>query len=79
MITADRLRTLTTFTPKALAHVLGLNGHAGANFKRATFVGITNGGQFCYNVLFTEHGADQVGKVFLTYNHVSDTITADRG
>jgi hypothetical protein len=80
MITAERLRTLTTFSPKALGHVLADSGYTGASFKRATFVGITNGGQFCYNVLFPDEsgtGKDQVGKVFLTYDHAKDTVTAD--
>ncbi len=70
MITAERLKTLTTFTPVALAKGLEISGYKGAEFKSAEFIGITNGGQFCYKVtFFDEHlSEDVVGKVFLTYD-----------
>ncbi len=50
VITADRLKTLTSFTPKALAMGLAQSGYTGVSFETAEFVGITNGGQFCYKV-----------------------------
>lgn len=79
MITADRLKTLTSFTPKALAMGLAQSGHKGAEFKTAEFLGITNGGQFCYKVTFhDEHlGDDTVGKVFLTYNAELGSVSVD--
>lgn len=79
MITADRLKTLTSFTPVALARGLAQSGHKGAEFKTAEFLGITNGGQFCYKVTFhDEHlGDDTVGKVFLTYNTELGSVTVD--
>jgi len=78
MITADTLKTLTAFTPKALARALAVSGYTGASFESAEFVGITNAGQFCYKVTyFDDAGTGQVetGKVFLTYNN--GTVTAD--
>ena len=46
MITADTLKTLTTFTAPALARALAVSGYEGWQIKSAKFVGITNGGQF---------------------------------
>lgn len=70
MITADTLKTLTSFTPIALAKGLEISGYKGAEFKSAEFIGITNGGQFCYKVKSFDKvlGEDTVGKVFLTYD-----------
>jgi hypothetical protein len=80
MITAERLQTLTTFTPKALAVALAQSGYTGCAFKTAKFIGITNGGQFCYKVTFhDEEGMDEdaEGKVFLTYHSNVGYVTAD--
>ncbi len=79
MITADRLQTLTTFTPKALAVALAQSGYTGCAFERAEFLGITNGGQFCYKVTYFDDagtGEVETGKVFLTY-HTEGYVTAD--
>ncbi len=79
MITAERLQTLTTFTPKALAVALSQSGYKGCEFDTAKFLGITNGGQFCYSVtFFNEHiGAEDHSKVFLTYHPDVGYVTAD--
>jgi hypothetical protein len=80
MITADRLQTLTTFTPKALAVALAQSGYTGCSFERAEFLGITNGGQFCYKVTwFDEMGTGEIveDKVFLTYHSAEGYVTAD--
>ncbi len=79
MITAERLQTLTTFTAKALAVALSQSGYKGCEFDTAKFLGITNGGQFCYSVtFFNEHiGAEDQSKVFLTYHPDQGYVTAD--
>ena len=79
MITADRLKTLTSFTPKALAHGLAASGYTGVSFETAEFVGITNGGQFCYRVTYYDDNTEQneVGKVFLTYNAEMGSVSVD--
>lgn len=80
MITADRLKTLTSFTPRALAMGLAQSGYTGCSFESAEFIGITNGGQFCYKVTyFDEAGTGEVetGKVFLTYNAEIGSVTVD--
>jgi hypothetical protein len=55
------------------------SGYKDAQFKTAKFVGITNGGQFCYGVTFQDEesmGTGQ-GKVFLTYDPVAGKVSAD--
>ena len=80
MITADKLQTLITFTPKALAHALADNGYAGHSFESAEFVGISNGGEFVYKVKFYDEagtGEVETAKVFLTYHHNGNFVTVD--
>ena len=75
MITADTLKTLTTFTAPALQRALGKR--AEDEFTSAKFLGITNGGQFCYLVNYkVENGTDSV-KVFLTYDPAAGKVIAD--
>jgi hypothetical protein len=78
MITAERLQTLTTFTPKALAVALAQSGYKGVSFKTAKFLGMTNAGQFCYSVTYYDEmiGEEVTDKVFLTYN-TDGYVTAD--
>ena len=80
MITAERLQTLTTFTPKALAMGLAQSGYTGVSFETAKFLGITNGGQFCYKVTyFDDAGTGEIeeGKVYLTYDQSLGSVTVD--
>jgi hypothetical protein len=77
MITADMLHTLTTFTAPALTRAINLAGYKDDWFSGAKFLGITNGGQFCYSVTYAEHGDQVKGKVFLTYNPAMGTVIAD--
>ena len=80
MITADTLKTLTTFTTHGLAMALHHSGYTGAVFKTAKFLGITNGGQFCYHVTYHDDagtGEDEQGKVFLTYDPTVGKVSAD--
>ena len=77
MITADQLQTLTSFTAPALSRALQLSGYKEDTFTSATFVGMTNAGQFCYKVTYPEHGELATGKVFLSYDPTNGTVTAD--
>ncbi len=79
MITADTLKTLTTFTSHGLAMALHHSGYTGCSFKGAKFLGITNGGQFCYSVTwYDENGlGDTTDKVFLTYDPTEGKVSAD--
>ena len=81
MITAEVLQTLTTFTKGALAKALDVSGYSMCAFKSAKFLGITNGGQFCYKVeYYDEDGRGATfGKVFLTYNPAEGRVSAELG
>ena len=77
MITAETLATLTTFTAPALTRAAVDAGYKGPEFTSCKFLGITNGGQFCYMVVFHVEGGTDSTKVFLTYNHAEDSVSAD--
>ena len=75
MITAEKLKILTELGPKGLTVFLERSGYKNVCVKNAEFVGITNGGQFAYKVIHAED--EKLGKVFITYDHTTDKITAD--
>lgn len=80
MITADKVKILTSQTPTGLSQILNHSGYKGCFFKRAEFVGITNGGQFAYKVTYHDDagtGKEEVDKVFLSYRNDTGIITAD--
>lgn len=79
MILADTLKLLTTQTPTGLTQILKASGYKGCFFKTATFLGITNGGEFCYKVTFHDEegmNEDAVGKVFVKYDQTNHAVTA---
>ena len=79
MITAEKLKVLTTFGTHMLASVLDASGYKMCSFKTAKFLGITNGGQFCYSVTYHDEAGtgEETGKVFVSYDRVNDKVTAD--
>lgn len=79
MITADKLKQLISLDSEDLADILDDSGYTDCKFHSATFLGMTNGGQFCYSVeYFDDHtGEDDVGKVFVRYDHSVGALTAD--
>ena len=77
MITADTLNILTTFTAPALDRAARDAGYQGPAFTGCRFLGITNAGQFCYMAVFQVKGGTDSTKVFLTYDHAYDMVTAD--
>jgi len=77
MITADTLKTLTSFTAPALTHAAMDAGWPGPEFTSCKFIGITNGGQFCYTAVFQVKGGTDSTKVFLDYNHTMDRVFTD--
>ena len=77
MITADTLKILTTFTAPALTRAAEDAGYTGPEFTSCKFLGITNGGQFCYKVVFQVNSGTDSTKVFLTYDHANDRVIAD--
>jgi hypothetical protein len=77
MITAETLASLTTYSPQFLTKAVQQAGYKDANFTSCKFLGITNGGQFCYMGVYPVKGGVDSTKVFLTYNHAEDKVTAD--
>jgi len=77
MITADTLKTLTTFTAPALSKAIQDAGYKGDSFTSAKFLGITNGGQFCYYVVYHCEGGTDSTKVYLTYDQAKGRVSAE--
>lgn len=78
MITAETLATLTQFSAPALTRAINDAGYKEDSFLSARFLGITNGGQFCYQTQYKDiDGNLALGKVFLTYDQGVGTVTAD--
>jgi hypothetical protein len=72
MITADKLTLLINMPSAMLEQAVG----KGAKFRERKFLGITNGGEFCYSVVDTDGGE---GKVFLKYDPTVDRVSATLG
>jgi len=75
MITPDLLKTLISFTAPALTRAAKDAGYKGPAFSSCKFLGITNGGQFCYMAVFLCEGGTDSTKVFLT--HTGSRVIAD--
>ena len=76
MITADKVKMLTEMGPKGLNALLGKKAR-GNEFTGAKFLGITNGGQFCYTVTFSVKGGTDSAKVYLSYSPEESRVIAD--
>jgi hypothetical protein len=76
MITADKVKMLTEMGPKGLQTLLGKKGKD-YELTGAKFLGITNGGQFCYYVVHAVKGGTDSTKVFLSYDPTEGRVIAD--
>jgi hypothetical protein len=76
MITAEQLTTLTTFTPAALTRALDKEDY---QFTGSKFLGITNGGEFCYLCTFPVKGGTDSAKVFLKFDPTVGRVIATVG
>ena len=77
MITADKLKTLTTMTPTALTRIVQASGYKQDTVNECKFLGITNGGEFCYQVDYDDFGTLTKTKLFVKYDQTADKVTAD--
>ena len=77
MIMADRLKRLISLGPRDLSLILADTGYTGCAFESAEFLGLTNGGDFCYKVTYYDDAGTgpEVGKVFVKDNF--GVVTAD--
>ena len=76
MITAEQLTTLTTFTAAALTKALDNEDY---QFTGRKFLGITNGGEFCYMCTFPVKGGTDSTKVFLKFDPTVGRVIATVG
>ena len=77
MITADKLKLLTNLPAVMLTQAIQAAGYKKDKFETAKFVGITNGGQFCYFVTYIEDKNVCNTKVYITYNPTEDKVSID--
>ena len=76
MITAEQLATLTTFTAAALTKALDNEDY---QFTGTKFLGLTNGGEFCYKCTFPVKGGTDSTKVFLKFDPTVGRVIATVG
>jgi hypothetical protein len=79
MILAEQLPALISIKAPELTRIAKEGGWKGPAFSSCKFLGITNGGQFCYMAVFLvnpgkSHDTDST-KVFLT--HTAGRVKAD--
>jgi hypothetical protein len=74
MITADKLTLLINMPAAMLEQTLPVKGRP--KLAKARFLGITNGGDFCYSVVDTDGGE---GKVFMNYDPTVDKVFGKMG
>ena len=77
MITADKLKTLTTMTPRALTQVVQASGYKRDRVNECRFLGITNGGQFCYKIVYPDQDAKNgmaTTKVYVWEDHNGELL-----
>ena len=82
MISAEKLKYLTTLSSGALTKGIREAGYKKDIFwGTPAFIGITNGGQFCYRVDYPNPeegpGAYLSTKVFVTYDPTADRVLVD--
>ena len=78
MITADKVKMLTEMGPQGLQTLLGKKA-ADYSLTGAKFLGITNGGEFCYYVTHAVKGGTDSAKVFLRYDPEEARVIASIG
>jgi hypothetical protein len=76
MITAEQLITLTTFTADALTKAVDHKDYA---FTGRKFLGLTNGGEFCYMCTYPVKGGTDSTKVFLKFDPTVGRVIATLG
>ena len=76
MITAEQLTTLTTFTAAALTRALDNEDY---QFTGTKFLGLTNGGEFCYKCTYPVKGGTDSTKVFLKFDPTVGRVIATVG
>ena len=66
MITPEALQEMISYHAPTLTKLARDSGYKGPAFSSCKFLGITNGGQFCYMAVFLCEGGTDSTKLFLT-------------
>ena len=77
MITSFKIDKCMGLGTYALERAFARNGYSMTSFKDSKFLGITNAGQFCYEVLFFDEGGleeDVFAKVFVDLNYNDEPV-----
>lgn len=77
MITADTLRELINYSPEALTRIVQASGYTQDSVNECRFLGMTNGGQFCYLVDYDDFGEMTTCKLFVKFDPTTGKVTAD--
>jgi len=75
MITPESLKELISYHAPTLTKLARESGYKGPAFSSCKFLGITNGGQFCYMAVFLVEGGTDSTKLFLT--HTGSRVNVD--
>jgi hypothetical protein len=78
MITAEALKTLTTYRAPELTKMCRDNGYKGPAFSSCKFLGITNGNELCYMAVFLVAGGTDSTKVFINTRGSRVTALVDK-
>ena len=78
MITAEQLPSLISYNAPTLNSLARENGYKGPAFSSCRFLGITNGGQFCYMAVYLVEGGTDSTKVFVTHTGGRAIAEVDR-
>ena len=77
MILAAELDKYTTLDRYEIVKVLARSGYTGLSFESANFLGITNGGDFCYKITYFDEsgtGEEETGKVYVSKSATGDMV-----
>jgi hypothetical protein len=77
MILADKLRELISYSPEALTRIVQASGYTKDSVNEAMFIGMTNGGEFCYRVDYDDFGEMTTCKLFVKYDPTTGRVSAD--
>jgi glutamine amidotransferase-like uncharacterized protein len=79
MITAKNVQYMIDIPLAHIAAIAMQNKIRGYVFTGAKFLGITNGGEFCYHVVHQVEGGTDSAKMFMRYDPTADRVIANIG
>jgi hypothetical protein len=78
LITAKNIRYMIDI-PLEHLKAIAVNSKLKLDITGAEFLGMTNGGEFCYRIVRWVQGESEAAKMFLKYNPTADRVTATIG